>query len=66
MRRETCPTCGQSIARPLIDPQTLAGFDGKGRVVYDPPERIVATGKVEGGEVVVTRYGTDNPLWGAE
>ena len=61
-----CPACGQSIVRPLIDPQTLAGFDGKGQVLYEDEQRIVATAKSEGGEVRVTRYDTDHPVWGDE
>lgn len=61
-----CPACGQSVARPLIDPQTLAGFDGKGQVLYEDEQRIVATAKSEGGEVKVTHFGASHPFYGHE
>lgn len=30
-----CPACGQSIDHQIIDPRTLKGFDGFGRLLYE-------------------------------
>ena len=75
-----CPTCGQSVRVPQPD-RTIAGFDGRGRVLYEPvtnprdlcasteissQPRIIATAKSQDGEVTVKHFDTSHPFYGHE